>query len=1109
MDIDKLKDDIISRVDVAAFYEQHLNGERLPAPKGSGWTERVRCPIHNDQGTPNFFVNIKTGGFKCHRCDASGSIFDFWMIMNGISVDDRPRFKDAMAAVATFAGLDISSWIGENQDASKYAPKKQKDTSSIPQPHDIPKVGVAEDHDSKNLPIDTGVVEALHAALRPEHVKFLLIKRGLKKKTIDDAMIGWDASWPGKDKDTEQWFRGRIVIPVRNPKGEYRNIRGYSSRVDPAFKMANYVINKGKPEEKGYGHPPRLYNADLLSTGNYVNVVICEGEFDAILGNQQLWDAGYTDWLCVTSTHGAKNFMPEWLPLFFGKNVFFCFDVDEEGKMRAPALASKFFLPYIQSKKFLSVHITELPLKGTKEEKDVSDYYLKCGGTADDFVRICNATPELISGGVSNDEATVEVIDVGDLVTALKGRRYIDKKIRVPLTISGTTSRVYHAVRKYKVRRCPLMSDGHCCSQNAGEQIIPYGHPLFIQSCMNKEAANLAAIAAMTCEKHQKGVVIEATCKVVMEEYFAHQVIPRWRAEEKDGKLQNAQELVQTQVYILQPDEHFLIEPKDYYAVGFVRTHPNTSVVTLFIESMEPIEEDWSHFSVQDKSNADLIRRIKDGYTTDQILHSITRDVTHVYEADDILLAVLLTYLSPLSFMFNGRYLRGWLNVAIMGDSGTGKSITYMRLSDWLDLGDLFSSLSGTRTGLLYAIKQRQGEWHVSIGRYVQASRKIIAIDEAQEIHPDELKKMAIAMDVGFLSIEQVASGGYHTQTRTIFLMNPKDGRGGDATITDFSHGCHSLRNSFSPMFIRRLDLAVFTINRHEHSFFNKKHSSSAIDNSPAVLPAMMKALVYYAWTRKPDDVVWSEEATDACLGYATKLSEVYGYASDVPLVSPQDFRLNLARLATSYAILARSFSDDLEQVIVTPQHVIAVANLINTIYSSPACNLKHYSADAKSKNTIDDYLDIKGFILRLLDSAEKHGTSKYKGSDLVLQMILTLERVSPIRKRDLTDQLGASPRWVQSKLAALLKFNLIEASRHGYKRTRKFSLFMMQWRDEPGIVERLDRAYSNVEEQAILEDDPLIGYDQFDGTDTVASGVGDIWDAPPSTFDSPFDDND
>jgi hypothetical protein len=89
-----------------------------------------------------------------------------------------------------------------------------------------------------------------------------------------------------------------------------------------------------------------------------------------------------------------------------------------------------------------------------------------------------------------------------------------------------------------------------------------------------------------------------------MEEYFAHQVVQRWRSEEDDeGRMQNAQELVQTSVYVLQPPVNMKIEPQNYLATGYIRTHPKTSVATFFIEQMVPMEEGWQNFKADDPEN--------------------------------------------------------------------------------------------------------------------------------------------------------------------------------------------------------------------------------------------------------------------------------------------------------------------------------------------------------------------------------------------------------------------------------------------------------------------------------------------------------------------------
>lgn len=1042
---------------IARLYQNYSNNQEFRLDTSEGWSHRVLCPIHNDQKTPNFFANLTTGSFKCMSCGAGGSIFDFWLIRNGYSKDDKSKFKDAIIALAAFANVSIGDWNKKppGSHAYSYSP-------STPLQEDvIPKGKRADINDASTPAISMKVVDGFHANLRADHIRYLLTKRGLKKKTIDKYKIGFDPEWIWKtpEADGGEWMSGRYTIPVFNKNGECRNIRGYAPLGQPAYKMANYVSNKSRDNEVKYGSPPRLFCLHELVTGAYNHIVVVEGEFDCILLNQMLHSEGYDNWLAVTSTHGNKTFEVDWVEYLHDKYIYICFDCDDEGKLAASNVATNVFLPLMKSGKFYSVKIINLPLSGTKDEKDITDYVMKAGFNAGEFIDLCNGTDDLIVSGYQGEEATVQAIEVDNFVDAVKNRAYIDKRIRVPITISGNTSRLYHAIKEYTVKDCKLMKQGNdCCCSEAGLQTIPYGHPLFIQSCMNKEYKNVQSIARMTCQKDETPK-IHVNSKVVMEMYYAHQVVERWRAEEVDGKFVNAQELVAVPVYILQPPENLQIGPQNYMATGYVRTHPETSVATLFIEQLEPLEDDWKKFSIKNPEQKDKIRHLKEDFTTDEIIDSIVNGVTNIYDADEILYAVLLTFLSPLAFYFNNVIVNGWMNTAIIGDSGTGKSATYIRLSDWLGIGDLFSALSGGRTGLLYAIKTRGGEWMVSIGRYVQCSGRILAIDETQEIEASEIKSMAIAMEQGFLSVEKVASGGYNTKVRTIFMLNPKKANGTAATISDFAYGCESLRYCFDPMFIRRLDLAVFTSGKTtDFSFYNKLNT---VKQSEMKLTAdLMRSLIYWAWTRRKNNIIWGEESTLKCLEKATELSTIYGHYDDAPLANPQDLREKLARVSTAFAILERSFTEDLESVIVLPEHVEKMANFYDIIYSSAACNLRGRSKSARQKKTLDDVDSIKSAfsIAMKSDGVDNDG----KPNTYFCQLLLAIESLDFFTKRDLADQLGVSSRWLQVKLTVLRSFNLVENTGRGYVTTKKFNLFMQVWRMDESISNILDSAVAN-----------------------------------------------
>jgi hypothetical protein len=1059
--LDKLKSDIILKIDIVGFYEEYLDGQSAVKFDSDGWSQKLRCPIHNDIKTPNFSFNVNTGGFKCFACGKGGSIFDFWLLKNGYGTEDKSSLKFALAALSSRSGIDIDEW--SKTDGKTYEKtidqEKRKKLEEIS--GKVLKTNKAETHDASNFPVPARVVDEFHNSLKPEHVSYLLGKRGLKQPTIKLFKIGWDETCLYKPVDgSSKWATGRIAIPVFNVKGECRNIRCYTNKTDPAYKMCNFVMFKGKVDEMSFGSPPRLFNVDKLVSENWEHVVICEGEFDSMLLYQELRGIGLDTWGTVTSTHGVKTFEPEWLPFLHGKHVYICFDCDEEGSIFASSAATKHFLAGIKSGIFKSVKIIKLPLDGTKEYKDITDYFMKCDFTINDFVELCSNTPELIAGGVSSDEASVQPIEVDNLVNAVLDNRYIDKRIAVPVAISGMTSKIYHAIREYEIGHCPLKKshDGEsCCHDNVGVSEIPYGHPIFIQSCMQAEERILKAIANIVCNKKQK-CDVRPISKVVMEEYFVHQVIDRFKAEEVAGHLQNTQELVNVPIYALQPPGGVSIKPQNYLLTGYVRTHPNTGLSTLFAEKLDPLEDDWCKFNSKSKDNIDILKNLRDNFNVDRIIEQITNHVTRIYEADEILYAVLLAYLSPIQFIFNKEMIKGWINVAIIGDSGTGKSATYSRFSDWIGVGDLFSALSGSRTGLLYALKQRAGEWVISIGAYVRASGKIIAIDETQEMEADEVKRMAIAMENGFLKIEKVASGGYQTRTRTVFLLNPKRINGQAATISEFMYGAECLQNCFSPMFIRRLDLVVFTTGTHKHDFYNQP----TVSNTQFELTSLMiKTLVFWAWTRTPDQITWEDDSTVTCLKEAIRLSEMFGYVDSIPIVSPQDFRLNLARLSTSFAILSCSFTDDIQGVVVKKEHVETVSALLEVIYTSSACDLAQLSDIYKTKTTIgDDYDIIKSYFESKISRDRSNGDPVTRKKLPFVQFILSLEGNEYINKRDLCDQLSVGSGWVSDKITGFRAYNLVEQTRFGYRRTKKFNIFMKMWKRESGVKSMLNSVY-------------------------------------------------
>ncbi len=1031
-----LKDTIVKQTNVLAFYNSHLPGDRrFHSLKSDGWTRELAfCPIHNDTKTPNFNANIYTGAFVCHGCGKRGSIFDFYCLMHKMDPRNGKDFAQALAVMASAVGIDVGTDIklpvvpegSEAPTERLFNPKKQR----------------VEFKDATTKPLSTNCLDKYFKLLSAEHYKYLRFHRGLLSTTIEEYRIGWHPKKVYKNTEGLKSF-GKYIIPVFG-KGDFlRNLRLYARDGEKGCKMMNL---------KGYGSPARLFPLDKLKGQHHI--IYCEGEWDCILLNQELKRIGKdNDWLAMTNTAGGGVFEEEWIQEFEGRHVYFMFDVDTAGRNFAEVHANQKLSEPLSTGKILSLKIVHLPLPGSKEEKDVTDFLMKREGTIEQILALIDNTEPLEFGGVDDKDLVTPHVEVSDFLECTKDRRYIDQRVRVPLTISGQSSKVYHATREMKVVSCPARAKDNCCSHEC--QIIPYGNPAFIESSMANRKQMNAVLQELICTKGQK-CTIEETDKVVMEEYMAHQVMERLTAEEDEqtGKFTNSQELVAVPVYVLQPEQNMKIGPQSYYATGYIRSHPMSRGVCMFIEKLEPMDEDWKAFRVTPEVRANF-QIIQDYKNVNEILDEIQNSVTRIYEAKDILLTILLTYLSPIRFSFNGDFIRGWINSCIIGDSGTGKTRTYDRISNWINEGDLFSTLSGSRTGLLYAVKQRGNDWYVQIGRYVMASGKIMAIDETQEMEAEEIQKMGKAMDEGWLEVSRVASGGYKTETRTLLLMNPKNGR----TISDYAFGCRALPDCFRKMFIRRLDVAVFSTGKEDPTFYNKKFDKD-VNNNVRINSRIFKNLVHWAWTRSSDQVLWTQEATDECLAQSVEIAKTFGHADDVPLVNFQDFRNKLARLSTAFAILCGSFSDDYESVRVLPLHVIKMAKFYAKLYSDSACNLRQHSKNSSKKKVLgSDHAVIAKNFEDICKEVDESRIEFYREGQHFLQMLGILQEQQHFRMRDIAQQLGVSGRWVNKHCSVLIMHNLIEISGSSYKATRRFNLFMQEWQKSQKVENMMEKA--------------------------------------------------
>lgn len=217
-------------------------------------------------------------------------------------------------------------------------------------------------------PIPEDLVTNWAKRLTGRKLEALMTLRGLTRETLERYQVGWDGE--------------RYTLPIRDRAGELVNVRRYSPS-GSGGKLLNFTLpDPVSPKVRhSYGSPARLYGVDTLP-GPGELVVLTEGELDRLA----LEEHGFR---AVSGTHGAGTFPPDFAEALTGLDVVVLYDCDAPGKKHARETVAV----ALQGVQLSRLRVVDLPLAGTKEEKDASDWF-KQGRTAQELRELIDRTPD-------------------------------------------------------------------------------------------------------------------------------------------------------------------------------------------------------------------------------------------------------------------------------------------------------------------------------------------------------------------------------------------------------------------------------------------------------------------------------------------------------------------------------------------------------------------------------------------------------------------------------------------------------------------------------------------------------------------------------------------
>lgn len=494
-------------------------------------------------------------------------------------------------------------------------------------------------------------------------------------------------------------------------------------------------------------------------------------------------------------------------------------------------------------------------------------------------------------------------------------------------------------------------------------------------------------------------------------------------------------------------------ENKYYEITGYVYPHPKTQESTIMVRDVKPLQDVVESFVLTEEVKERLAVLQPADYTAESIaeklgaiLNDLTYNVTHIVERDETLLGVLLTYHSVLRFMvpWDTAAMRGWLELKIVGDTGTGKSALIEKLMKYTGLGARVNAESTSRTGLTYKMEQSGsgGAWYIVWGAWPLADKELIWIDEDTGITKDDFGEMTMARSDGKLEVKRAVTAETPCRVRAVMSGNVPFGK----RLADYSQGVEALKDVFNNEDIRRFDFAIFM----RATDVNPEVYNQQLATYPKMIDGeTLKDSILFAWSRSPEDVIFTADAIDAVLAAATELSKVYGNATDVPLVSPSDQRNKVARLAVGLAALTHSVDESGERILVWPGHIDFILTYLKGIYNAPGCGLNYYARlSVKEEELTSERFNKLSAELRKLNTL--------KGANKFMEFITLFAQQKYLRLGDVEAMLSIEKDEAKALINSLAKLRMIINTSGGFRKTPRFNSYISKCFEE-GLFDNLD----------------------------------------------------
>ncbi|MFZ9857732.1 MAG: DNA primase [Roseiflexaceae bacterium] len=237
------------------------------------------CPFHSNTRTPAFTVYPDTQSYHCFGCKASGTAFDFVMRTQGL------EFREALEFLAQRAGVELAPRTQQDEERDYQRERLVEVNTAAARlfQHMLlksPRGADAREYVAKRL-INEWALESFQLGYSPDERTRLFEYLTLKLDFTPDEVVAAGLAIQRDDGSYYDRFRGRVIFPIRNIKGQIIAFGGRAMG-DAQPKYLN------SPQTLLFDKSSVLYGLDMAREAirQHDSIVIVEGYVDVIALHQ-------------------------------------------------------------------------------------------------------------------------------------------------------------------------------------------------------------------------------------------------------------------------------------------------------------------------------------------------------------------------------------------------------------------------------------------------------------------------------------------------------------------------------------------------------------------------------------------------------------------------------------------------------------------------------------------------------------------------------------------------------------------------------------------------------------------------------------------------------